>query len=93
MYEMRWALGALCGVALLAACGEHAANSYPDSAHARFTQSCPAESEVCVCTWDKITRDMTYEEYEAALEHFRETGQMDHKITHARTVCLEHHPH
>lgn len=89
---MRWAFGALCGALTLAGCGEHAANPYPEDALARFEQSCPPASEVCTCTWDKITRDMTYEDYEAALDHFRETGQMDPRVTHARTICLEKHP-
>jgi hypothetical protein len=86
---MRW--GLLCGAMLLAACGEHAPNPYPASALAQFEQSCPASNAACVCTWDKITRTMTHEEYEAALTRFRETGQMDTHVTHARTVCLEHH--
>lgn len=77
--------------ALLAACGARAPNSYPAEAKTRFEQSCPPESEVCACTWDQITRDMTYEDYQAALEHFRETGSMAPAITHARTICLEKH--
>jgi hypothetical protein len=77
--------------ALLAACGESAPNPYPAEAKPRFEQSCPPESEVCTCTWDKITRAMTYEDYEAALARFRETGSMAPAITHARTVCLEKH--
>lgn len=89
---MRWAACALFGAILLTACGQHAANPYPESAHARFEQSCPAESAVCTCTWDEITRSMPYEEYEAALTRFREQGQMDPRITRARTHCLERHP-
>jgi len=87
---MRWGLVAL-GAMLLAACGERAPNVYPESARAHFESSCPRESEVCVCTWDRVTRTLTYEEYEAALERFRETGLMDPRITRARTQCLERH--
>lgn len=87
----RGAIALLIG-ALLAACGEGAPNPYPDSARARFEASCPSESAVCRCTWDKLTRTMTYEEYEAALERFRVTGNMDPRITRARTQCLERHP-
>lgn len=89
---MRRAFVALLGLGILAACGEHAPNPYPPGAQARFSMSCPPESAVCTCTWDKITRTMTYEEYEAALARFRETGLMEPRITHARTQCIEHHP-
>ena len=88
---MRWGPFALMGALLLAACGEPAPNPFPDSAHVRFDQSCPPASEVCVCTWDKITRVMTHEEYEAALTRFRETGRMDPRVTRARTQCLDLH--
>jgi len=35
---------------------------------------------------------MTYDQYDEAVHHFRETGLMDPRITHARTVCIEHNP-
>jgi hypothetical protein len=88
---MRRGLIAVCAAGVLAACGEHAPNPYPESAKARFNASCPADSPVCQCTWDRLTRTMTYEEYEAALAHFRESGQMDPRVTRARTQCLERH--
>ena len=87
---MRLALIALCS-AMLGSCGEHAAYAYPEAAHNRFEVSCPSSSDVCVCTWDKITRAMEYEDYEAAIDRFRETGAMDPRVTRARTQCLEHH--
>lgn len=89
---MRHGIIALASVALLSACGPHAPNPYPQAAQTRFEASCPRDSEVCTCTWDELTRTLTYEEYEAALQHFRETGNMDPRITHARTVCIERHP-
>lgn len=89
---MRWALSALCGAILLASCGERAPNPYPESARVRFDQSCPPASAACACTWDKLTRTMTYDEYEAALARLRETGLMDPRVTRARTQCLERHP-
>ncbi len=89
---MRRALIALSGAAALAACGERAPNSYPEAARARFEVSCPSESAVCTCTWDRLTRTLTYEEYEAALARFRETGNMDPRVTRARTKCIERHP-
>lgn len=86
---MRWALAALLGAMALAACGERATNPFPQSAYERFSMSCPPESAACVCTWERITRTVTYEEYEAALARFRETGLMDPRITRAKTQCLE----
>lgn len=88
---MNWAWAALVGVGVLAACGERAANVYPQSARAQFEMSCPPENAVCKCTWDKITRTLTHEEYEAALARFRETGNMDPRVTRARTQCIERH--
>jgi hypothetical protein len=83
---------ALCGAAVLAACGQSAPNVYPEEARAHFETSCPSESAVCTCTWEEITRTVTYEEYDAALARFRETGLMEPRITRARTKCIERHP-
>lgn len=88
---MQRGLIALAAV-LLTACGEPAPNPYPDSAKARFEASCPSDSAVCTCTWDKLTRTLTYDEYEAALARFRETGLMEPRVTRARTYCIERHP-
>lgn len=77
---------------LVSACGPGAAHDYPQSAHARFSATCPASDPVCECTWDKITRQMTYEQYQAALARFRSEGLMDTHVTHARTQCVEHAP-
>lgn len=82
---------AMIAALLLVACGEPAPNPYPASAETRFVQSCPPDSEVCVCTWDRLTRTLTFEEYEAALSSFRETGIMEPRVTRARTYCLERH--
>jgi hypothetical protein len=83
---------ALIGAAaMLTACGPSAPHPYPEAARARFEVSCPSDSAVCTCTWDRITRTVTYEEYEAALVRFRETGLMEPRITRARTQCIERH--
>lgn len=79
------------GTLALAACGSAQPNAYPAEAKAEFDASCPPESEVCACTWNRVTRALTYEEYEAALERMRREGLMDPRVTHARTWCLEHH--
>lgn len=75
----------------LSGCGEAPAHPYPAVAQAQFHASCPQGDPVCVCTWDQITRAMTYEDYQAALETFRTDGTMDPRITRARTHCIEHH--
>lgn len=76
---------------LLSSCARQGAYDYPQAARARFEQSCPPESAVCACTWERITRTVPFEEYEAALARFRDEGLMDPRITQARTYCLEHH--
>ncbi|MES1199553.1 MAG: hypothetical protein ABUS48_06200 [Pseudomonadota bacterium] len=83
------ALAAVIAACALSAC-QAAPHEYPASAAAQFHRTCPANDGVCVCTWDQITRNMTYEEYSAALTRFRREGLMDPKITHARAHCLEH---
>ncbi|MBY0567673.1 MAG: hypothetical protein K2P70_10185 [Hyphomonadaceae bacterium] len=87
---MRSPLIALAALTL-ASCGQGAPHPYPEAAQQRFEASCPSDSQVCVCTWDQLTRTMTYDEYEAALQRFRETGLMEPKVTRARTQCIERH--
>lgn len=74
-----------------AGCGEREPYVYPEAARAHFESSCPSASPVCVCTWEEITRTVPYDEYEAALQRFRETSLMEPAITRARTKCLERH--
>jgi hypothetical protein len=87
---MRWA--AIIAASVCAACGQSAPNPYPESAKARFEQSCPPASAVCACTWERITRTLTFEDYEAALARMRTEGLMDPRVTQARVWCLERHP-
>ena len=89
---MRRLLTALSGALVLMACGEGAPHEFPASARAQFNGSCPSSDPICACTWDKITREMTYEDYQEAVARFRREGLMDHRITHARTLCVEQHP-
>jgi hypothetical protein len=77
-------------VLVLAGCGGQP-NEYPVSARTQFERSCPPDSDVCACTWDRLTRTLTYEEYQAALDRFRSDGLMDPRVTRARTLCLEKH--
>lgn len=89
---MRTRILSFIAVLALSACGGGAPNEYPAEARSHFEASCPPESAVCACTWDKLTRTLTYEEYEAALTRFRDEGLMDPRVTRARTQCLERHP-
>ena len=82
----------LSGAIVLMACGPNAPHEYPASAQTQFSATCPASDPVCACTWDRITREMTYEDYQAAVARFRREGLMDHRITHARATCVEQHP-
>ncbi|MGE3143484.1 MAG: hypothetical protein AB7L65_09195 [Hyphomonadaceae bacterium] len=86
MRDWRWVVAALA----LTACGPGAANDYPERAHAKFARTCRTGDPVCDCTWDKITRSLTYDEYEAALDRFKREGLMDPRIAHARAYCIEH---
>lgn len=83
-------LFALAAIAL-SACGGPAPHDYPAAAKAQFEASCPPASAVCTCTWDRLTRTLTYEEYQGALARFREEGLMDPRVSRARTHCLERH--
>jgi hypothetical protein len=75
----------------LAACGSATRHEYPESARTQFNTTCPAGDAVCDCTWDKLTRTVPYEDYEAALERFAKEGLMDPRVARARTECLERH--
>lgn len=90
--EWRALFGVVFCAMALASCGEPAPNEYPADARTHFESTCPPASAACACTWDKITRTLTYDEYEAALTRMRERGNMDTRITRARTQCLEKHP-
>lgn len=84
-------IAVLALAAPIAACGHKEPNPYPESARRDFYRQCPQENPVCSCTWETLTHDMTHEEYQAAMERFHETGHMEPKVTHARTVCTERH--
>ncbi len=81
-------MAAFLASVVTAACAASEPNPYPASAQAEYNRTCPAEDAVCACTWDKITRAMTYEQYDAAVERFRVEGLMDPAITRARGACL-----
>lgn len=81
---------ALAAMLVLASCGPSAQHDYPPRYQAAFHRTCPAADPVCACTWERITRSIPPDEYEALLVRFREEGLMDPRITRARTECLDH---
>ncbi len=81
---------ALAAVLVLASCGPSAPHEYPARHQTAFHRTCPANDPVCACTWERITRTIPPDEYEAMLARFREEGLMDPRITRARTECLDH---
>lgn len=82
----------LIAAALVGCSGEAAEpNPYPAAARAEFERSCPPSNAVCACAWEEITRAVTYEEYQAAMARFEETGLMEPKLTRARTECTVRH--
>ncbi len=66
-------------------------HAYPESARAAFARTCPLSEPMCACTWDRITRLLPADEYDAALDRFAREGLMDPRISRARTECLEKH--
>jgi hypothetical protein len=73
----------------LVACGAPPAREFPPEARARFAEGCPTGKPECDCMWDKITRTMTLEDFDAAMSRFSEEGLMDPKLTNARLECRE----
>ncbi|MBI1187529.1 MAG: hypothetical protein GC206_09400 [Alphaproteobacteria bacterium] len=82
---------ALAGLALLGACGGEQAtpNPYPAEAKASFNEGCPAGDPVCDCTWDSITRAMTYEDYREAMRTSLREGLLDTRLAKASAECKE----
>jgi len=64
-------------------------NPYPAEAKATFNNGCPAGDPVCDCTWDKITRTMTHEEYAAAMRTSLREGLLDPRLARASSECKE----
>lgn len=82
---------ALAGLVLLAACGAEPPppNPYPAEAKATFNEGCPAGDPVCDCTWDNITRAMTYAEYREAMRTSLRDGLLDTRLAKASAECKE----
>jgi hypothetical protein len=84
-------IAAMIASLALAACGLGQGHAYPDAARAQFNRTCPAGDPVCDCMWEKITRTVSYEDFEAATARLEEQGLVDPRIVRARTECLERH--
>lgn len=76
-------------VIALAACSAQAAHDYPEAARAQFAEGCATGDPKCDCMWDRITRTMKPEEFDAAMTRYKEKGLMDPKLTAARLECRE----
>lgn len=73
---------------LIGACSPKGpAFDYPATARADFAEACPTGVPECDCTWDKITRAMPVEEYEAAMATYLRDGIMDRRLTMAKAEC------
>lgn len=66
-------------------------NPYPEESKAAFNRDCPAGDPVCDCTWDGITRAMTHEEWNAAIERALREGLLDPELSRISTECKERH--
>jgi len=86
---MRGVIGALLLAAMLGGCGPKAAHAFPPEARAKFGEGCPVGDPKCDCMWEHIVRDMTPEQFDAAMARFNEKGLMDPKLTTARLECRE----
>jgi hypothetical protein len=83
---MRLSLLILAG--LIAGCSaEKPAYVYPAAARVDFAKACPTGVPECDCTWDKITRAMPVDEYEAAMATYLREGVMDRRLTMAKAHC------
>jgi hypothetical protein len=72
---------------LLAACAEKPAFEYPAEARAAFAKACPTGVKECDCTWEKITRAMPHEEYEAAMARLQTEGVMAPRLVRISVDC------
>jgi predicted small lipoprotein YifL len=86
---MRDVISVLVLAVLLAACGPKAAHEFPPEARAKFAEGCATGDPKCDCMWERITRTMTPEEFDAAMARYKEKGLMEPELTAARLECRE----
>jgi hypothetical protein len=86
---MRSAAMAL-GILGAAACGsEPPPNPFPAEAQSAFLQVCSGGEAYCACSWDKITRQFTAEDWEEAQAALVATGHPDPRIVVIANACRE----
>lgn len=66
----------------LTACGQQEAKTYPPQYELNFMRACQApgqDSNVCSCTWERITREIPVEEFEG-FEQLPANEQTSHPL-------------
>jgi hypothetical protein len=75
-------LAAFIALALLTACGQQEAKTYPPQYELNFMHSCQAQrppEHVCPCTWERITREIPPAEF-ATFERLPPNEQVAHPL-------------
>jgi hypothetical protein len=75
-----------------AACSQAAptANLFPEEARTHFMeQDCPGGGAFCDCSWDRITREFTADEWAAARASLEATGRPDPRIVIISSQCRD----
>jgi hypothetical protein len=79
-------------IAFAAACSQAPSppNPFPDDMRAQFMdEDCSAGGEFCTCSWDRITREFTADEWEEARAKLEVTGHPDPRIVIISSQCRE----
>jgi hypothetical protein len=67
-----------------------APNPFPDEARSQFMQQdCPGGGAFCDCSWDRITREFTADEWAEARANLEATGHPDPRIVVISSQCRE----
>jgi hypothetical protein len=79
----------LLGVLLTWGCGAPPPHAYPAETKAAFHVNCPEADPLCACSWDRITRTVSPEDYVDALTRLEKEGRADPRLSQARLYCLD----
>lgn len=86
MRQLALAIGLLWSVACSSA---PPPNPFPPEAQTAFIAACRGGEAFCACSWDKITRRFTAEEWSEALAHLEAMGAPDPRIVTISHTCRE----
>ncbi len=77
--------------AVVGACSAAPApNPFPENVRAQFmAQDCPGGGEFCECSWDRITREFTADEWATARANLEATGHPDPRIVIISSQCRD----